>query len=142
MNILKDFRFIWVSNMTARTKYAFWIAKISSIFSEPTCGMEMLPGRNVPYKTLKKVCVIFLSIRIPRWSTLKTIFFYIRLYGKDGQHRKTHSTYRPLWKKYLNSTKLGHMKHLKASYRRTNFTYEPIGHYIKIACVFLSETTE
>ena len=34
------------------------------------------------------------------------------------------------------------MNHLKASYRRTNFKYEPIGHYAKITCVFLSETTE
>jgi hypothetical protein len=34
------------------------------------------------------------------------------------------------------------MNHLKARYRRTNFTYEPIGQYIKITSVFLSETTE
>jgi hypothetical protein len=61
--------------------------------------------------------------------------------GKDGRYRKTHATYRPLWEKYLNSTKLRHMNHLKASYRRINFTYEPIGHYIKITCIFLSETT-
>jgi hypothetical protein len=52
--------------MTARTKYAFWVANISSDFSETACGMEMLPGMKVPYMTLKKVCVIFLSIRIPR----------------------------------------------------------------------------
>ena len=82
LNILKGFPFIWVSNMTVRTKYAFWIAKISSIFSETTCGMEMLPGRNVPYMTLKKVCVIFLSIRIPRWSTLKSIFLTLDYMGK------------------------------------------------------------
>ena len=80
VEILKGF--IWVSNMTARNKYAFWVIKISSIFSETTRGMEMLPGRNVPYMTLQKICVIFLSIRIPRWSTLKFIFFYIRLCGK------------------------------------------------------------
>jgi hypothetical protein len=52
--ILKGFRFIWVFNMTTRTKYAFWIAKIARIFSESTRGIEMLPGRNVPNMTLKK----------------------------------------------------------------------------------------
>jgi hypothetical protein len=61
--------------MTARTKYAFWIAKMLRIVSETARGMEMLPGRNVPYMTLKNVCVIILLIRIPRWSTLKSIFF-------------------------------------------------------------------
>ena len=69
--------------MTARNKYAFWIAKMLRIFSETTRGMEMLPGRNVPYMTLKIVCAMFLLIRIPRWSTLKSIFLHLSIWENE-----------------------------------------------------------